>query len=127
MGTFHENSAFKSALVIAVVSHLNYVNMASLQYINSKLSDAIHILTIHEGDACTRLAKVFHNLKRLSVSSFPEELQNEYKWIKDTLQRGNQINMPGVMPHKLTGIQNRTARKVIEKIVFIQNKINAMI
>ena len=101
--------------------------MASLQYINSKLSDTIYILTIHEGDACTRLAKVLHNLKRLSVSSFPEELQSEYKWVKDTLQKGNKINISGVMPHKLTGIQNRTASKVIEKIVFIQDKINTII
>lgn len=101
--------------------------MVSLQYINSELSDAIYVLTVHEGNACTRLAKILPSLKRLSVSSFPEELQSEYVWIKETLQKGNKVHISGTLPHKLTGIRNSTARKVIEKIVFIQRKIDLMI
>ncbi len=49
--------------------------MTSLHYINSKLSDAIGILTVDEGDARTRLAKALPKIRILSTSSFPVELQ----------------------------------------------------
>ena len=38
-------------------------HMPSLQYINSKLSDVIYTLTIHEGDARKRIAAALPNLK----------------------------------------------------------------
>ena len=104
--------------------------MSSLQYLNEKLSDAIYILTVHEGDACTRLARAWHKLLILSPSSFPKELQKDYVWVKSMIKKGlkyksRQSDSP--LPNKLTGIQNRTARKIIEKIVYIQCEINLLL
>jgi hypothetical protein len=97
--------------------------MSSLEYINSKLSDALYILTTDEGDACTRLARVRPKIKVLSTSSFPMELQKDFGWVKSTIQRGIGVNPPGFpRPHKLTGITNPTASKVIKKLIDIQEK-----
>jgi hypothetical protein len=102
--------------------------MSSLHFINSKLSDAVTILTIDEGNARTRLAKVWPKINVLSTSSFPVELQKDFDWVKTTIQRGIGVNPPEFPPpHKLTGITNHTANKVIQKIVFIQDKIDSIL
>ena len=101
--------------------------MASLHYLNSKLSDALYILTVHEGDACTRLARVLPKLKILSLSSFPKDLRDDFQWVQSMIKKGNKNPFSNVLPAKLTGIQNRTARKVIEKLVFIQDRINSLL
>jgi hypothetical protein len=104
------------------------IAMTSLHYINSKLLDAIYILTIDEGDARTRLAKVLPKIKLLSTSSFPLELQNDFDWVKSTMQRGIGVTAPGwPPPDKLTGITNATASKVIQKIVDIQYKVDLLV
>ena len=101
--------------------------MTSLQYINSKLSDAIYILTVDEGDARTRLSKVIPKIKGLPTSSFPNELQEDFDWVKSTIQRGIGFHPPDFPPpHKLTGIYNPTASKVIKKLVYIQDKIDLL-
>jgi len=102
--------------------------MSSLQYINSKLSDALYILTVDEGDARTRLARVLPKIIILSTSSFPAELQKDFDWVMSTIERGIGINPPGLPPpHKLTGITNHTASKVIKKLVDIQDRINSQL
>lgn len=97
--------------------------MSSIEYISSKLSDALYILTVHEGDARTRLAKAWPKLKVLSVSSFPSELQKDFDWVKSTIQKGIGIHSPEFPVDKLTGIHNSTASKVIKKIVYLEDKI----
>lgn len=102
--------------------------MASLVYINSKLVDAIYILTTDEGDARTRLARVLPKITILSSSSFPPELQKDFDWVKSTIKRGAGQTPPGYPPpYKLTGITNPTASKVIKKLLDIQEKIELMI
>ena len=98
--------------------------MSSLQYINSKLSDAIYILTVDEGDARTRLARVLPKIKVLSTSSFPADLQKDFEWIKSKIEKGIGYHPPDFPPrHKLTGITNATASKVIKKLLEIQEKV----
>lgn len=101
--------------------------MASLHYLNSKISDALYILTVHEGDACTRLARVLPKLRILSPASFPENIRDDFQWVQHMLNKGYKNPIPNVLPAKLTGIQNRTARKVIEKLIFIQDRINQLV
>ena len=99
-----------------------------LQYINEKLSDAIYTLTVHEGDARTRLACVSEKIQLLPGSSFPPNLQKDFLWVQETIKKGigdRPINFP--KPSKLHGIKNSTARKVIEKILFIQDVIDRLI
>jgi len=102
--------------------------MSSFQYINSKLSDAIYILSTDEGDARTRLARVIPKIKVLSTSSFPVELQKDFDWVKSTIQKGIGVWPPDFPPpHKLTGITNSTASKVIKKLMEIQEKVEAQL
>lgn len=102
--------------------------MTSFQYINSKLLDALYTLTVDEGDARTRLAKVLPKIIILSTSSFPTELQKDFDWVKSTIERGIGINTIGIPPpDKLTGITNFTASKVIKKLVDIQDRINSQL
>jgi hypothetical protein len=99
--------------------------MSSLQYINSKLSDAIYLLTIGEGDARTRLARVIPKIKVLSTSSFPPELQKDFEWVKSKIEKGIGFNPPNFPPpDKLSGITNATASKVIKKLLDIQEVID---
>jgi hypothetical protein len=98
--------------------------MSSLQYINSKLSDALYILTVDEGDARTRLARVLPKIKVLSTSSFPTELQKDFEWVKSKIEKGIGFRLPdSPPPYKLTGITNATASKVIKKLSEIQEVI----
>ena len=100
--------------------------MPSLQYINSKLSDAIYILTTHSGDARKRLAAALPNLKKLNPDSFPATLIKDYKWVRDTIERGRTKVKLGFPDHDLPNIHNSTASKVIMKIVDIQDKIQIL-
>ncbi|MFH1632657.1 MAG: hypothetical protein ABIG63_01405 [Chloroflexota bacterium] len=98
--------------------------MSSLQYINSKLSDALYILTVDEGDARTRLARVLPKIKVLSTSSFPTELQKDFEWVKSKIEKGIGFRLPdSPPPYKLAGITNATASKVIKKLLEIQEVI----
>jgi hypothetical protein len=102
--------------------------VSSLQYLNSKLSDAVDILTTGEGDARTRLAKAIPKIQVLSTSSFPAELQEDFDWVKSTIERGAGVSGPGwPPPDKLTAITNATASKVIQKIVDIQERIELLL
>ena len=100
--------------------------MPSLQYINSKLSDAIYILTTHPGDARKRLAAAFPKLSRLNPNTFPETVKKDYKWVRDTIERGRSKVKLGFPDHDLPHIHNSTASKVIMKIVDIQDKIQIL-
>ena len=102
--------------------------MSSLVYINSKLSDAIYLLTVGEGDARTRLAQVIPKIKVLSTSSFPAELQQDIDWVKSKIDKGIGFHPPDFPPpHKLTGITNTTASKVIKRLLDIQDVINTQL
>ena len=101
--------------------------MPSLQYINSKLSDVIYTLTIHEGDARKRIAAALPNLKTLNPNTFPSSLAKEYKWVMETIETGRSKVMRGMRDDNLPHIQNSTASKVIKKIMKIQAEIQVLL
>ncbi len=101
--------------------------MSSLQYINSKLSDAIYILTVHEGDARRRLMEAYPKLKILNPKSFPSGLAKDYSWVLETIERGRtKAKIEGVREIFLPHIHNSTASKVIAKIVKIQYEVDML-
>ena len=101
--------------------------MPSLQYINSKLSDAIYTLTIHEGDARKRIAAVLPKLKILNPNTFPSNLVKDYKWVMETIERGRSKALRNMPDYTLPHIKNSTASKVIAKIVKIQDEIQVLL
>ena len=101
--------------------------MSSLQYINSKLSDAICTLTTHEGDAIRRVAAVLPKLKVLNPDSFPPNLVKDFKWVMETIERGRSKVLRDMPDYNLPHIYNSTASKVIAKIVKIQDEIRSIV
>jgi len=101
--------------------------MPSLQYINSKLSDAIYTLTTHEGDARKRIAAVLPKLKTLNPNTFPSNLVKDYKWIMETIERGRSKVLREMPDYNLPHIHNSTATKVIKKIIKIQDEIQVLL
>ena len=101
--------------------------MPSLQYINSKLSDAIYTLTIHEGDARKRIAAVLSKLIILNPNTFPSNLVKDYKWVMETIERGRSKALCNMPDYTLPHIKNSTASKVIAKIVKIQDEIQVLL
>ena len=100
--------------------------MPPLQYINSKLSDAIYIITIHEGDARKRLAAILPKLKVLNPKTFPSNLVKDYSWVMETIERGRSKVLRDMPDCNLPHIKNSTASKVIAKIVKIQDEIQVL-
>lgn len=99
--------------------------MTSLEYLNEKLCDAIYLLTVGEGDARSRLAQIIPKIMFHSEKSFPSDLQADFHWTQTTMKRGIGTTYPNIPPPSvLTGITNKTASKVIKKILFIQNIID---
>ncbi len=101
--------------------------MPSLQYINSKLSDAIYTLTIHEGDAKKRVAAVLPKLKVLNPKTFPSNLVEDYSWVMETIERGRSKGLHNMPDYTLPHIRNSTASKIIARIVKIQNEIQVLL
>lgn len=101
--------------------------MSSLQYINSKLSDAICTLTTHKGDARRRIAAVLPKLKVLNPENFPPNLKKDFKWAMETIERGRSKVLRDRPDYTLPHIHNSTASKVIKKIVKIQDEIRTLV
>lgn len=101
--------------------------MSSLQYINSKLSDAIYTLTTHEGDARKRIAAVLPKLKVLNPDSLPPNLVKDFKWVMETIERGRSKVLRDMRDYTLPHIKNSTASKVIGKIVKIRGEVQALL
>jgi hypothetical protein len=101
--------------------------MPSLQYINSKLSDAVYTLTTHEGDAKRRIAAILPKLLVLNPDTFPKHLIKEYRWVMDTIERGRSKYMREMPDYSLPHIHNSTASKIIKKILRIQEEVQALL
>jgi hypothetical protein len=103
------------------------MKMSSLQYINSKLSDAIYTLTTHEGDARRRIAAVLSKLKVLNPDNLPHNLKKDFNWVMETIEKGRSKVLRDRPDYTLPHIHNSTASKVIKKIVSIQGEIRSLL
>ena len=82
-------------------------------YFKQKMSDIILTLTIHEGDARTRLATVYPKLFVLPTNVLPKHLQQKFDKVMQKLKIGCATNVPGTRVAKVRGIRNSTASKMI--------------
>jgi hypothetical protein len=101
--------------------------MVSKIYLNAKLSEAIYILTTHEGDARLRLRSVIPKLKFLTPSNVPRDLKKDVIWINETIRRGLGRHYKDSPSPMLSNINNATASKVIARIVKIQDRIDQLV
>lgn len=86
-------------------------------YFRTKMSDVILTLTIHEGDARTRLANVFPKLLVLPTNVLPDHLQRKFDEVMRKLKIGCATSVPGTSVAKVGGIKNSTASKMISDLV----------
>jgi hypothetical protein len=89
---------------------------------SEKTKAALHRLAVGEGDVRQRLKSAYWVLCQLSETDLPPELQNNLHSIKKELTRfGPETGPDGeiykkAVDHTMSRIQNRTGRKIAEKI-----------
>lgn len=95
--------------------------MTSLRY-REKFSRALYCLAVREGDVRNRLRGAYDQLRVLRADEVPSAIRGEWRCIlEDLTKRGPLIYESGVAPkssinHTLDRMQNRTARKIAERI-----------
>jgi hypothetical protein len=103
-------------------------------YAAEKISSAIRILAIGEGDARSRLLSAFVEFQTLKTEDFPDELQSDYDWIIHELTKRepqgdvwSEIDQKWVpealVPANLRRMINRTASRIAKKIVEIDYQL----
>ena len=97
--------------------------MASLLYINEKLSDAIIILATGPGDVRSRLYSILPKILILSPFSLPAELKKELNWIQDKLTEKNKTQYGYDRGRTLRRMRNNTGSKIAERIVDLQFRV----
>lgn len=93
-------------------------------YIRGKLSQAIHRLTIGEGDVRSRLNWAEEYLNMVHVSMLPSEIQGQWTLIWDSLNSYPAESGKSSFKITLQRIRNSTASKIAVKIVNLRNDLN---
>jgi hypothetical protein len=97
---------------------------ARLSYAYTKFSEAVSELTVGEGDVRSRLYDAYFFLCRVTLSDLPEELRNDFKWIRDQLTKhGPLYDGQGRLQATLSRIKNRTGAKIAKRIVELKYRI----
>jgi len=101
--------------------------MSNLYYANEKLTDAIYIFTIHEGDARRRIAAALGKLKVVTPRMLPEPLNKSYAEVMAKIEKGRRKGLKDMPDYTLPHIHNSTASKLIAEIVRIQYEIEVLL
>ncbi|RJF95813.1 hypothetical protein [Noviherbaspirillum saxi] len=98
----------------------------SLDYVNEKLSAAVHALAVGEGDVRSRLITAYMCFSTLRTADFPSELQSDYEWIMGELTKEDPVvdyngdNYKGSVEATLGKMQNRTAAHIAARVYSLQ-------
>ena len=100
----------------------------SLMYANEKLTSAVHILAIGQGDVRSRLWHAYLEFHPLRKEDLPVDLQVDYEWILKQLTRyePNELELNagrGVVQATLSRIKNSTGARIAQRIVELSSKI----
>jgi hypothetical protein len=101
--------------------------MSNLQYANEKLSDAIYIFIIHEGDARKRIAAALPKLKAVKPTMLPEPLAESYNRVMLHIEKGRSKYLKEFRDETLPHIHKSTAIKLIDEVVRIQDEIERLL
>jgi len=97
--------------------------MASLLYIDEKLSDAVIKLATEPGDVRSRLRSILPKILILFEPSLPPELKKELNWIQDKLTEKNKTQYGYKIDRTLRIMRNNTGSKIAERIVDLQLRV----
>ena len=99
-------------------------------YVREKLFNAVHILAIGEKNVRSRLVNAYSTCHTLSPEDFPDEFQNDWKWvIKQLTKSGPVLNHKGKMwigsvENTMSIIKNKTGSKIAKKIFDLYCELN---
>jgi hypothetical protein len=93
-----------------------------LDYLVKKFYAAVYDLATGEGDARSRVDKAYYRFWHIWVNDYPKELREHVEWITEQLT--NRSGPQGkTIPFNLSRMQNRTAAKIAERILFIYHEL----
>ena len=100
-------------------------------YALEKLSNAVRILAVSEGDVRSRLLTAYQEFHTLREDDFPQELRADYVWILNELTKRkpqSEIDMrewamDGYVAANLQHIINRTGSRIAEKIYDLEHRV----
>lgn len=95
-------------------------------YALEKFSEAVRILAIGEGDVRSRLNSAFLVFHPVAERDLPPELVDDWKWIMHQLTRfPSQRGGCDTVERTLRKIQNRTGKKIAERIVYLCHRLES--
>ena len=94
-----------------------------------ELLQAEYCLAVCEGDVRQRLLRTYRHLRSLGVEELPAELRGELQTILREMTRfGPEHDRYGparnALEHTMSGIRNRTGRKIAERIYRIHARLS---
>ena len=101
--------------------------MTNLIYAYEKLSDAINIFTLHEGDARRRIAVALGKLKAVKPNMLPEPLDKSYSEVMARIEKGRSKYVRDMPDHDMPHMRNSTASKLITEIARIQHELEMLL
>lgn len=92
------------------------------RYVREKLFDAVYALAVGQKDVRSRLVNAYLACHTLRPKDFPDEFQDDWKWVVRQLTRhGPVLNYKGEVSigsveNTMSIIKNRTGSKIARKI-----------
>ncbi len=105
--------------------------MASIFYIQEKLSNAVYVLAVGEGDVRERLVSAFIACITLKPKDFPPEFQKDWEWVLQQLTKYGPIVRDdgsvfrGSVENTMSRIKRKTGAKIARKIYELHDHLNS--
>lgn len=97
-------------------------------YAREKLSQAVYELAKGPGDVRSRLFAAYLVFHPVQPRDLPEELRADYEWIVTMPTRyPKRFEREGAINHTLSRMQNRTWVKVAQRIVYLSDRLRAIL
>jgi hypothetical protein len=97
-------------------------------WVKHKLDMAVHSLAVSPENIRGRLPRIYNILADLSVSDFPEPLQEHFEWVMGKLTKRKPRRIDRDFPDtpaqaSVAAMQSKTAVQIAERIVYILDRL----
>lgn len=94
-----------------------------LSYACEKFGNAVEKLATGRADVRSRLREAFIEFSAVFEKDIPEELLEDFRWVKQQLTKRDPITGEGKVIATLERMQNRTGEKIAKRIVYLASKL----
>ncbi len=104
---------------------MNNKNKTDAESVVERLYLAVHHLAIGKGDVRDRLRVVALDLFPLLETDFPEELRDDFKWVKTQMTKyeSEYPQFTGNVEVTMRRIRNSTGQKIAERIFELYSRV----